>query len=29
VAPAIDSINITLVQLQARSLLITQQETLV
>ncbi len=29
VAPAIDSINITLVQLQARSLLIAQQETLV
>jgi hypothetical protein len=29
VAPAIDSINITLVQLQARSLLITQQETFV
>jgi hypothetical protein len=29
VAPAIDSVNITLVQLQARSLLIAQQETLV
>jgi len=29
VAPVIDSINITLVQLQARSLLIAQQETLV
>ncbi len=29
VAPAIDSINIMLVQLQARSLLIAQQETLV
>ncbi len=29
VAPTIDSINITLVQLQARSLLIAQQETLV
>jgi len=29
VAPTIDSINITLVQLQAKSLLIAQQETLV
>jgi hypothetical protein len=29
VAPAIDSINITLVQLQAKLLLIAQQETLV
>jgi hypothetical protein len=29
VAPAIDSINVTLAQLQARSMLITQQETLV
>jgi hypothetical protein len=28
-APAIDSISITLVQLQARLLLITHQETLV